>query len=58
MPAGERNAEGEFPEDSVNYKVEQRLLEFAELKHEEHIKDEHDHEHAHHKSHKDTKKDK
>ncbi len=48
LPAGERNAEGEFPEDSVNYKVEQRLLEMAELKHEEHQKDEHDHEHTKH----------
>ena len=43
MPAGERNAEGQFPENSVNYKVEQRLLEMAELKHEDEAKDEHEH---------------
>lgn len=47
LPSGERNAEGSFPEDSVNYKVEQRLLEMAELKHEEHHKDEHEHDHEH-----------
>jgi lon-related putative ATP-dependent protease len=44
LPAGKRNAEGEFPENSVNYKIEQRLLELAELKHEDHQKDEHDHD--------------
>ena len=48
LPAGERNEKGEFPEDSVNYKVEQRLLEMAEVKHEEHQKDEHEHEHSKH----------
>ena len=57
--AGERNAEGEFPEDSVNYKVEQRLLEMAKLKHEDHHKDEHDedHENTEHED-KESKKDK
>ena len=44
LPAGERNKEGEFPDDSINHKVEQRLLELAELKHEDHQKDERDHE--------------
>lgn len=36
LPAGERNKKMEFPENSVNYKVEKRLLEFAELKNAEH----------------------
>jgi len=54
QPAGERNDEGEFPEGSVNYKVEQRLLEMAELKHEDHQKD----EHAEHEENKETKEDK
>jgi lon-related putative ATP-dependent protease len=60
LPAGERNAEGEFPEDSVNYKVEQRLLEMAKLKHEDHHKDDHDHEdeHTEHEDDKESKKDK
>ena len=58
LPAGERNKEGKFPEDSVNYKVEQRLLEMAELKHEDHHKDDHDDEHSGHDSKKDSKKDK
>ncbi len=60
LSAGERNAEGEFPEDSVNYKVEQRLLEMAKLKHEDHHKDEHDddHENTEHDGEKKTKKDK
>lgn len=58
LPAGERNAEGEFTEDSVNFKVEQRLLEMAELKHEDHNKDEHEHEHAEHECDKESKKDK
>lgn len=44
LPAGERNKEGEFPENSINYKTEQRLLELAELKHEDHQKDEHCHD--------------
>ncbi len=56
LSAGERNAEGEFPQDSVNYKVEQRLLEMAELKHEDHNKDEHDH--TDHDENKESKKDK
>ena len=56
QPAGERNAKGEFPEDSVNYKVEQRLLELAELKHEDHLKDEHCH--TEHDDNKESKKDK
>lgn len=44
LPAGERNKEGEFPENSINYKTEQRLLELAELKHEDHQRDEHCHD--------------
>lgn len=55
LAAGERNAEGEFPDDSVNYKVEKRLLELAELKHEDHQKDEHCHDEH---DDKETKKDK
>ena len=39
LTAGERNSEGEFPEDSLNYKVEQRLLELAALKHDDQHKD-------------------
>lgn len=58
LPAGQRNDEGAFPEDSINYKVEQRLLELAELKHEDHQKDEHDHEHPEHERDKESKKDK
>ena len=34
MPAGERDAEGNFPEGSINQKVEARLMEFSELRHE------------------------
>lgn len=56
LPAGKRNEEGEFPEDSVNFKVEQRLLKMAELRHEDHHKD--DHEHTEHEENKDSKKDK
>lgn len=55
LPAGERNKEGEFPENSINYKTEQRLLELAELKHEDHQRDEHCHDE--HDS-KESKKDK
>ena len=55
QPAGERDAEGEFPENSVNYKVEHRLLELAQLKHEDHQRD--DHDHAEHDD-KEEKKDK
>lgn len=51
-PAGERNEEGEFPENSVNYKVEQRLLEMAELKHKD------EHENDEHHDDKESKKDK
>lgn len=40
LPAGERNASGGYPEGTVNYKVEQCLLELAELKHDDHHKDE------------------
>ena len=58
LAAGERDNEGNLPVGSVNYKVEQRLLELAELKHEDHQKDEHDHEHAEHDSDKHSKKDK
>ena len=54
-PAGDRNEEGEFPKESINYKVEQRLLELAELKHEDHQKDEHCHDEH---DDKETKKDK
>ncbi len=53
LPAGSRNNEGEFPENSINYKVEQRLFELAELKHDEHNKDDDDGEH--HKENKKTK---
>ena len=53
LPAGERNKEGEFPKDSINYKAEQRLLELAELKHEDHQKDE-----SCHDDDKESKKDK
>lgn len=42
--AGVRNKEGEFPEGSVNFKVEQELFEMAELKHDDQNKDEHDHD--------------
>ena len=58
MSAGERNAKGEFPEESVNYKVEQRLLEMAELKHEDQHKDEHEHDNTDHEEAKESKKDK
>ena len=47
LPAGERDKDGNFPEGSVNCAVEQRLLEMAELKHEDQSKDEHEHHHAH-----------
>jgi len=54
LSAGERNEEGEFPENSVNYKVEQCLLEMAELKSEDHNKDDHE-DHSEDKEHnKDT----
>lgn len=56
--AGERDNDGNFPVDSINFKVEQRLLELAELKHEDHQKDEPEHEHAEHDRDKHTKKDK
>ena len=58
LPAGERNKEGEFPDNSVNYKVEQGLLELAELKHEDHQKDEHCHENTDDDENKESKKDK
>lgn len=45
LAAGERDEEGNFPEGSVNFAVEQRLLEMAELKHEDQSKDEHHHAH-------------
>jgi len=32
-PAGERDKEGNFPEGSVNHKVEQRLIELAHIRH-------------------------
>lgn len=34
VPAGARDAQGEYPSGSVNHRVEQRLREFAELRHE------------------------
>jgi len=40
LEAGVRNEQGEFPENSINYKVEQRLLEMAEMKNDDHNKDE------------------
>ena len=58
LPAGERDDKGAFPEGSINHKVEQRLLELAELKHEDQQKDEHDHEHSEHDRDKGSKKDK
>lgn len=58
FPAGERNSEGEFPEGSVNHKVEQRLLEMAELKHEDQHKDEYEHNHPEHHHEKDSTIDK
>jgi len=58
LPAGERDNEGAFPEGSINHKVEQRLLELAELKHEDHQKDEHDHETSENDSDKESQKDK
>jgi predicted ATP-dependent protease len=30
VPAGERDEEGNYPEGTINYKVEQRLAELAE----------------------------
>jgi len=30
VPAGERDARGQFPPQTINYRVEQRLLEYAE----------------------------
>jgi hypothetical protein len=30
VPAGERDESGNFPEGTVNYRVERRLTEFAE----------------------------
>ena len=57
LAAGERNADGEYPKETINFKIEQRLLELAELKHEDHQKDEHCHdEHCH--DDKESKKDK
>lgn len=41
-PAGEADAEGNFPEATVNYLVQQRLLEMAEEKPEDEEKDEED----------------
>jgi lon-related putative ATP-dependent protease len=32
LSAGERNEQGEFPQDSVNWRVEERLLEFSRLR--------------------------
>lgn len=34
IPAGERDAQGNYPPDSINQRVEARLHEFAELRHE------------------------
>lgn len=44
VDAGERNQDGEFPEGTVNFKVEQRLFEMAELKHDDHNKDDDKHD--------------
>lgn len=43
-PAGQRNEQGDFPEGSVNARVEQRLVELAQLRHQhgEEDKDEHE----------------
>ena len=47
MPAGEPDAEGQYPSDTVNGRVEARLQGFAELRHEfGKAGDEHDNEHA------------
>jgi hypothetical protein len=40
VPAGEADAEGNYPEGSVNYLVQQKLLEMAEEKAGEQEKDE------------------
>ncbi|MDH5394754.1 MAG: AAA family ATPase [Gammaproteobacteria bacterium] len=53
VSAGERDENNNFPEDSINFRVEQRLLEMAELKHDDQSKDEH--EHTEHESDKATK---
>lgn len=47
VPAGEADEEGSFPEDSINHRVKNQLLQFAELRHEfgEHKKDSEDEEH-------------
>jgi hypothetical protein len=34
MPAGERDDEGHFPEDTINHRVEQRLVELAQKRRE------------------------
>jgi hypothetical protein len=34
MPAGERDAEGNYPEGTVHYLVAQRLAELARKRHE------------------------
>ncbi len=30
LPAGERGADGEYPQDTINWRVEQKLRHFAE----------------------------
>ena len=42
----------------MNHKVEQHLLYLAELKHEDHQKDEHCHENSEQEENKESKKDK
>jgi lon-related putative ATP-dependent protease len=34
IPAGEADEEGKYPEGSINFKVSQQLLKFAEIRHE------------------------
>lgn len=43
LDAGERNEKGDFPEATINYLVEHHLLEMAELKNDDHNKDDHEH---------------
>lgn len=48
LMAGELDAEGNYPEGTLNYLVETRLMQFAEIKREfSDGKDKHEHEHEH-----------
>ena len=61
LEAGELNERGEFPDDSLNGRVDARLREFAELRHEFAKGSEEHHEDEEHKEagkHKDKGKDK